>query len=246
MSRTLIFSLLATAAAAIGYLPASGPGIASGGANHTSVLTIHLERNRNGQTEPMRTDHVFSTGDVIRFRVTAGRAGYLYVLDQGSSGSYSVLFPASGTSFSNRIEQAKDYTVPATGDGWFAVDPPAGFDIVYFLLSPTPLAPVPAPGGSPAVPAPSATPQPAPAAPLNPALQPRCNDAIFQARGECIDNSAGPAPLPRDAVLPPQITMAAPHASRDIVLVPEEDDTAVTAKSTGNSPVVYTFRLAHR
>ena len=189
----------------------------------------------------MRADHVFSTGDVIRFRLTAGTSGYLYVLDQGSSGTYTVLFPAPGVASRNRIEAARDYTVPATGDGWFAVDPPAGFDVVYFLLSPTPLASPPgasAPEGS--------APQPTPAAPLNPSLQPRCNDAIFQARGECIDNSAGPAPLARDAVLPPQITLVAPHASRDIVLVPEDDNTAVAATSTGTSPVVYTFRLAHR
>ena len=239
MSRTLILCLLAAAATGTPLLDAGGPAAASGAPQSPSLLTIHLERNQNGKTEPMRTDHVFSTGDVIRFRLTAGQAGYLYVLDQGSSGTYTVLFPAAGTSSSNRIEQAKDYTVPATDDGWFAVDPPAGFDVVYFLLSPTPLASMAASGTH-------ATPQPRPPAPLNPALEPRCNDAIFQARGECIDNSAGPAPVSRDAVLPPQITMAAPHASRDIVLLPEEDETAVAARSNGGSPVVYTFRLAHR
>ena len=242
MSRTLIFTLLAAAVAGSPHPSTSSPELTPAAGAHTSVFTIHLERNRDGRTEPMRTDHVFSTGDVIRFRLTAGQAGYLYVLDQGSSGSYTTLFPASGASSSNRIEGGKDYTVPAAGDGWFAVDPPAGFDTVYFLLSPTPLAPLPSPSPTPS----ASPPQPASSAPLNPALMPRCNDAIFQARGECIDNSAGPAPLPRDAVLPPQITLAAPHASRDIVLVPEEDDTAVTAKTTGNSPVVYTFRLAHR
>ena len=70
-------------------------------------------------------------------------------------------------------------------------------------------------------------------------------DDIFKARGECIDDSAGPARLTRDVILPPQISLAARNVSRDIVFDSGEDDKAVKATAPSDIPVVYIFRLAH-
>ncbi len=187
----------------------------------------------------MRPEHVFDSGDVVRFRLTSGFDGYLYVIDLGSSGGYTVLFPAAGGSSDNVIHNGIDSLVPAVGDGWFQIDGPAGFDVIYFLVSPTPIDVAAAKGTKE-----HATPQPAPNA-LPDSLKPRCNDAIFQARGECIDDSAGPAPLPRDVPLPPQISVVAPNVSRDIVFVADEDDNSIKATAPAATPVVYIFRLAH-
>jgi hypothetical protein len=204
-----------------------------------SSLTIRLEQKKGEKTIPMRPEHVFEPGDVVRFRLTSGFDGYLYVVDLGSSGTYTPLFPADGTTNENLIHKGTDSLVPSIGDGWFEIEGPAGFDVVYFLVSSSPLD-ITAGKGAKGNAAPSN-----PAAPPPDYLKPRCNDAIFQARGECIDDSAGPAPLARDVPLPPQISRAAPNISRDIVFESGEDDDEVKATAPSTTPVVYIFRLAH-
>lgn len=230
------FPSLFVALSLAGLPPQTSPphGNAPEPAPKSSVLTIHLENKRGDKVQTVRPEHVFDTGDIVRFRVTASQNGYLYVLDHGSSGNYQVLFPAEGSAAGNNVQRGTDYLVPATGDGWFQVEAPAGFDTVYFLLSPTPL--TVAPASHPATSVPATPPA---------SLKPRCNDSVFQARGECVDDTAGPAPLARDAPLPPQIKLMAPQASRDIVLS-TGDDESVDASAPSGQPVVYTFRLAHR
>jgi hypothetical protein len=200
-------------------------------------IVIHLEQKRAEKIQAVRADHVFDPGDVVRFRITSGFDGYLYVVDQGSSGTFTALFPAAGTTRDNVIRKATNVLVPSVEDGWFQVEGPPGFDVVYFLVSSTPLD-LTAETGS------NGKSTPSPAVPPT-SLKPRCNDAIFQARGECIDDSAGPAPLARDVPLPPQISMAVPNISRDIVFATDEDDNSVKATAASDAPVAYIFRLAH-
>ena len=201
----------------------------------TTSLLIRLEQKKDTKKSIVLPGHVFDVGDVVRFRLTSGADGYLYVINQGSSGIYTTLFPAAGAHSDNRMQKASDYLVPATEDGWFAIDGPPGFDTVYFLLSPTPLNISDGEGKN----------QNSPAA-LPDNLKPRCNDAIFQARGECIDNTAGPAPLARGVPLPSQISTMAPKVSRDIVFTSGDEENSVKASASNTVPVVYTFRLAHR
>jgi hypothetical protein len=204
-----------------------------------SSIQIHLEQKKGEKVVGMRPEHVFEPGDVVRFRLTSGFDGYLYVIDLGSSGTYATLFPAADTSHDNVIHRGVDSLVPSVDDGWFQIDGPAGFDVVYFLVSSTPLD-VSAGKGAEGNAAPPHAPDALPSS-----IKPRCNDAIFQARGECIDDSAGPAPLARDLPLPPQISMVAPTVSRDIIFVADEDDNSVKATAPVTTPVVYIFRLAH-
>jgi hypothetical protein len=147
-----------------------------------------------------------------------------------------VLFPAGSSAGSNRIEMGRSYLVPAEGDGWFEVSGPAGFDTLYFLVSATPIA---LPSGPAANQDNDKTPPP-------PNLLPRCDDAIFKARGECVDASAGAAPLPPDASVPRELVPLARTASRDIVLTDDGDDTGVQSAPNAKLPIIYTFRLAHR
>ncbi len=202
-----------------------------------SQLTIHLEQLRGEHTIPVRPEHVFEHDDVVRFRINSSVDGYLYAVDQGSSGQYSVLFPSASSSTGNAVAKQTELFVPASEDGWFQIDGPAGFETVYFLVSPTKLNVSAGENHGTTKPSPSAAPRPS--------LMPRCNDAIFQARGECVDDSAGAAVLPRDAPLPPQITAAAPNASRDLILTHDGDGT-VKVTPPGAGPAVYVFRLAHK
>lgn len=215
----------------------AGPDSANASQSKAGVFTIRLEQQRDGKAAPVAPSHVFEAQDVLRFRVTAqGFQGYLYVIDLGTSGTYSTLYPAAGPDLGAKaqmIQADQDVLVPAVEDGWFQVDGPPGFDVLYFLVSPHPLDVAPAPSGKKG------------GGPAPESLQPRCNDAIFQARGECLDDRAGPAAAGRDIQLPAQITAAAGDASRDLVFQEDEEDHAVKAAAPLDKPMVYVFKLAH-
>ncbi len=196
------------------------------------LVEITLERQKKDKVESMATGHVFDKGDVIRLRLNSHYQGFLYVMDQGTSGKFSTVFPAADTGSDNRVMPDKIYLVPADNQGWFEVDGPAGFDILYFLLSPTPLA------------APTAASFVAPG-PVS-SLKPRCNDRIFRARGECTDDSAGPAAVPAGAALPAPLAPIAGEASRDIVFTKKKGEATVAVAGPPSAPMLYTFRLAHQ
>ena len=221
---------------------ASGPGLTApeplaAGADVAARATpdlveITLERKKNGRIEPMATGHVFETGDVVRMRLNSHYLGYLYVMNQGTSGRFSTVFPSADTGSDNRVLPDKQYLVPAVDEGWFEVQGPAGFDILYFLLSPTALA----------TPAASSFVAPGPIS----SMKPRCNDRIFRARGECMDDSAGPAALPKETELPAPLKPIAGEASRDIVFSKKKGDATVAVAGPQAAPMLYTFRLAHQ
>jgi hypothetical protein len=198
-------------------------------------LEIAIEQQIGGQSVPMAPKHVFDSGDTIRVRVTSHFDGYLYVMDQGTSGRFSTVFPSAAAGNDNQVHRGQSYLIPSTTDGWFQISGPAGFDVLYILLSPEPIAPPSA--ASFAAPGPVSS------------LKPRCNDAVFRARGDCIDPLAGAAPVPAGEPLPAPIAPLAGSASRDITITRQKDAVTVTgpaskaAPQTG--PLIYTFRLAH-
>jgi hypothetical protein len=206
------------------------------------LFSIRLEQRKGNTVQAVPQNTVFRNGDILRFRLSSRIDGYLYVVDKGTTGSTAVLFPGtSAATNTNHIEMNRSYLVPADGDGWFEVSGPAGFDTLYFLVSATAIAlPVGSQPESPDSTHPQATPPPPPA------LLPRCDDAIFKARGECLDGSAGVAPLPPDAAVPRELVPLARTASRDIVLANDGDDTAIQSAPAAKLPLIYTFRLAHR
>jgi hypothetical protein len=205
--------------------------------NSAALITIRLEQKRGDSSGTVPQNTVFRNGDILRFRLTSRIAGYLYIVDKGTTGQTTTLFPVSTASGSgNRIEPDQTVVVPATGDGWFEVSGPPGFDTIYLLVSATPISIPPAPQ-----PEPQENPQNA--TPSN--LLPRCNDEIFKARGECIDSSAGVAALPPDAPLPRELVPLAKSAARDIILADDGDEVTVKSAPSAKLPLVYTFRLAH-
>jgi hypothetical protein len=206
-----------------------------------SLFSIRLEQRKGNIVQAVPQNTVFRNGDILRFRLASQIDGYLYVVDKGTTGSTAVLFPGtSAANSTNHIEMNHSYLVPADGDGWFEVSGPSGFDTLYFLVSATSIA---LPAGPQAESPESAPPQ---STPPPPGLLPRCDDAIFKARGECLDGSAGIAPLPPGAAVPRELVPMARTASRDIVLANDGDDTAIQSAPTTKLPLIYTFRLAHR
>jgi len=201
-------------------------------------IEIIVERSERG--EPRRADpsQVFRTGDLVRFRFRATFNGYLYVMNHATSGSFVLLFPKEETGTMNRIEAGREYLVPMTENGWFRLEGPAGYEVVYWLVSPVRLS-----DGRSALSVPKL---PAPAPHLNPSITPRCDDTIFRARGECIDHAAGLKPLEKNATLPENLAGFSSAASRELTFVKSNKSAAVAVQDDSEEPFIYTLRLAHR
>ncbi len=82
----------------------------------------------------------FKAGDRVRFTFESNIDGYLYVVQQGSSGNWTTLFPHPDINNGrNQIRRSEEYRVPPTSDGWFRVDETPGTDHVFVLLSKDPV-----------------------------------------------------------------------------------------------------------
>lgn len=195
-------------------------------------IEVVMERNQGGSWKSIDPGLVLDAGDLLRFRFRTTFNGYLYVIDSGTTGTQSLLFPGDDTGRNNRVVAGKEYFVPSTSAS-FKVAGPAGHDIVYWLLSPVPL------GGNPAAELGQT--------PAHPAgkLIPRCDDSIFRARGLCIDSSAGPRNVAPQESLPGAISAVPQMTRRELVIVQDKDKSRVIAPSSLTGPVIYEFRVAH-
>ncbi len=216
MLRTLLFALLAPLALSA----------------QSQSVEIVLERHEGGAWKAIDPGLVLGQGDLVRFRFRTTFDGYLYVINSGTSGSQSLLFPGDATGKNNRVQAGKEYFVPSTGAS-FKVAGPAGHDVVYWLLSPTPL------DGNPA----ASLQTPHPPRP-SPTLIPRCDQTIFRARGLCIDSTAGPRNVAAEEKLPNAIS-GPRMAGRELVIVQDKEKARVSSSGKLNGPVIYEFRLAH-
>jgi hypothetical protein len=201
----------------------------------TQSMEIVLERSEGGAWKGIDPGLVLKSGELVRFRFRATFDGYLYVINSGTSGSQSLLFPGDATGRNNRVQAGHEYFIPANGAS-FQVAGPAGHDVVYWLVSPVPLEGNPAAalaGGR----APS---------PSSKTLIPRCDQSIFRARGLCIDSTAGPRNVADPAVLPDAISSSAPNLkARELVIMQDKSRSRVSSSGKLTGPIVYEFRLAH-
>jgi hypothetical protein len=220
MTRVLAPALLALAAAAF---PQSKT--LTQGAYRMELLLDRLDGTDWRLIDP---GLVLASGDRVRFRFRTNFDGYLYVSNRSSSGKYEQLFPRGDTGEDNRVQAAHEYQVPSTST-LFRIDGPAGYETVYWLVSPTRLA-----AGAP----PHET-KPVP-------LHPRCDDTILKARGDCVDSSAGPRLVPRGEALPEELAQASGSNRPDLLLMRQENTSVIASTVPLTGPVVYEYRLAHR
>ena len=205
----------------------------------TPRMQITVERQiKENEIEATSPQHVFHAGDLIRFRFTPSFDGFLYVMDQSTSGKYLLLYPAKDALDANGVGRDKDYLIPASKGEWFRVDDPPGYETVYFVISPVKLQEA------------AAGPQPLPAEPPPPdapaELLPRCDDAVFRTRGECIDVMAGPRAVGKDDPVPAQLPPISGASSRDITIINKSTTSVVAPGSGEGGPLIYEFRLAHK
>ena len=230
--RALALAVLSTAA-----LSAAAFGQARTVAAGHHRMEIVLERLDGGGTwQSIDPGLVLAQGDRIRFQYRTNFDGYLYVMNQSTSGKYEQLFPRDETGQDNRLMAGQEYHVPATSTV-FRIAGPAGHEVVYWLVTPARLT-----GGAPRY-----QPLPSEKQATPPALIPRCDDAILHARGDCIDSSAGPKLVPRDVEIPRNLTEAAGRdAPRDLLFMRQQNTAIISSPAPLTGPVIYEFRLAHR
>ena len=199
-------------------------------------MEITLERMEGGVWRVIDPGLVLAQGDRVRFRFRTNFEGYLYVTNQTTSGTYEQLFPRLDTGKDNHIIANKEYQVPSTSNV-FRVAGPAGYEVVYWLMTPARLS----------EPAPSLPPLPPDyKAPHPLTLIPRCDDAIFRARGDCIDSSAGPKLIPRGEEVPGPLAQAAEQGSGDLLYMRQQNKSVLASPVPLTGPVIYEFRLAHK
>lgn len=207
----------------------------------TPHMQITVERQVKDRIEVTSPQHVFGEGDLVRFRFKSSFDGYLYVMDQSTSGKYLLLFPAKDSPDTNHVDRDREYLVPASGGAWFRVDNPPGYETIYFVISPEKIVKGPAANKSA---------QSLPSEPVSPGapaeLLPRCDDAVFRARGECIDVMAGPRAVGKDDTIPAQLPALPEASSRDITVINKAGSSVVAPASGVDGPLIYQFRLAHK
>jgi hypothetical protein len=199
-------------------------------------IEITLERQDSDVWKAVDPGFVFEKGDRVRFRFRSNFDGYLYVMDLGTSGNYSLLFPREETGRENKITSGNEYRIPAT-QAWFRIAGPPGHDIVYWMVSPLALSSGGAGSTPPALPKTKRPPK---------TLLPRCDDSIFRARGECIDSSAGLRNIPDTDELPENLKSVPRMDSRELIIMRREESSLISSPVPLTGPVIYQFRLAHK
>ncbi len=95
-----------------------------------------MKRNAAGEYQEVDVESTFHSGDRIRLEAQANSTGYLYVVAQGSSGAWQVLFPAREVAGgSNQVHRGETRLVPGGNAGQFVFDEQAGTEKLFLVLS---------------------------------------------------------------------------------------------------------------
>ena len=105
--------------------PTAGPSL---GLRYTITKLV------DGKMVEVAPDSVFKAGDRIRITVVPNTSGYLYIINQGSSGTWKPLFPSADVDDgNNRVEGFRDYVLPPKSRIVF--DEQAGTERLFVVLS---------------------------------------------------------------------------------------------------------------
>jgi hypothetical protein len=93
-----------------------------------------LKQNNDGDYVEVDPETVFRSGDRIKVSVESNDTAHLYVVQQGSSKAWNVLFPNDDTEHGdNRVERSRRVTIPSGGR--FTFDEQPGTERLFIVLS---------------------------------------------------------------------------------------------------------------
>lgn len=96
-------------------------------------------RNAKNEYVEVTPGSVFHSGDHIRLSFLANQPGYFYVIQQGSTGAWSPIFPPpNAAADANKVVAGQSQVVPG-GTRAFAFDQNPGDEKLYVILSRTPI-----------------------------------------------------------------------------------------------------------
>jgi hypothetical protein len=96
-------------------------------------------RNAKNEYVEVTPGSVFHSGDHIRLSFLANQPGYFYVIQQGSTGAWSPIFPPpNAAADANKVVAGQSQVVPS-GTRAFAFDQNPGDEKLYVILSRTPI-----------------------------------------------------------------------------------------------------------
>jgi len=76
-------------------------------------LRYTLQKRTSDGTTDVSPDAEFHSGDHIQLKLEVNDTGYLYIVSQGTSGTWSAMFPSPEIgNGDNRVERGRSYTVP--------------------------------------------------------------------------------------------------------------------------------------
>jgi hypothetical protein len=96
----------------------------------------------DGEADVDPATAIFKNGDKVRLEFESNIDGFLYVVTEGSSGRWAVLFPSPEINGGrNSIRKSTEYVVPP--DGWFEFEGNPGAENIFVLLSKEQLTDIP-------------------------------------------------------------------------------------------------------
>jgi hypothetical protein len=108
---------------------------ASGGTGPLGLRYAVLKRESGATFHEVDPETKFRTGDSIRLNVTPSTSGYLYVVQQGASGIWTLLFPRPDVKAgSNFVEKGQMLAVPNEKAMW-TFDAHAGEEKLFIVLA---------------------------------------------------------------------------------------------------------------
>jgi hypothetical protein len=100
--------------------------------------TILKKDGKGGYSEVLPTTS-FHNNDHVKISAMGNAAGYLYLIQQGSSGTWSAIFPSAGDARdSNRIVAGQVYQIPSDGNTFEFTGPP-GEEKLFIVFSRQPI-----------------------------------------------------------------------------------------------------------
>jgi hypothetical protein len=98
-------------------------------------LRYTVQKFADGGSNEVAPDTVFQVGDRVRLLVQASSPGYLYIISQGSSGTWKPIFPSPEVeNGDNHVETLHDYILPSK-DHWMRFDETKGAEKLFIILS---------------------------------------------------------------------------------------------------------------
>jgi hypothetical protein len=192
-------------------------------------LLLTIERWKKDGWETANAQSVFKPQDRLRFRFRTSVSGYLYILNQASSGKTSWIYPLKST-HPDELSEGQEVIIPNT-EGSFAVGGPPGFDTLYWIMRSTPFELHEVPADKLDVPS---------------TLISRCPEETSETEVTCLDKNAGPKALTDTKKLQSAIGLPGSLVARDLTFEPTPKATEISTNSDGASDgIMYQLKIAH-